>query len=490
MKEKILRKGNIKGLVSILMVLLYPCVFMYFQNIGEGYFVEIFGAVTIFIVLAFIIYLIAYFFLKDFFKAIFYSELAMLVLINFNTILTAIKKLLPETRKAYLFFVIALFGIILFIWLKKKKRDMEPLVTIIGIVFGCLIVFNFVTSIPSLITKVTTERQVGVSEEISDITFSEKPNVYYLFYDEYGGFENLKRYYEYDNADFENFLLEEGFNISYSSHNTESLWTSTILPNLLNLSYVASDEEYSVSNFEKTENCFLFQIFANNGYTINLINDHNQLKTAGCNVLNTGKKRESLSNYILNNSIWTEMVDLKNWIVKKVLGEKESYASSLKETLKIVENCVDEIDEGNPTLTVSYICAPHHYFALDENGLGISTEFETDYQDKWVYLGQLKYVTKSIETTVKNIKEQDPNALIMIQSDHGMRYPMWMEVYHDAGPYDKETERLYMQNVINCVYYRGETIEIEGLSGINTLRTILNHVFGTEFEMLDAIYME
>ena len=42
----------------------------------------------------------------------------------------------------------------------------------------------------------------------------------------------------------------------------------------------------------------------------------------------------------------------------------------------------------------------------------------------------------------------------MIQSDHGMRYPMWMEVYHDAGPYDKETERLYMQNVINCVYYK------------------------------------
>ena len=44
----------------------------------------------------------------------------------------------------------------------------------------------------------------------------------------------------------------------------------------------------------------------------------------------------------------------------------------------------------------------------------------------------------------------------------------------------------YMQNILNCVYYKGETIDIEGENGINTLRRTLNYVFGTDYEMLDS----
>lgn len=483
-------KEVLKGIGSMVMVLLYPCFFMYAQNIGEGDFVEIFEAFGIFTAISAVIFAVSFAYLRNFMNAVFYSQTAMLVWMNFNTILGVIKKWLPETRKAYLFLAVGIIGLALLLGLKKKHPDTKNFVSILGMVFGALILFNFVTAVPGLINKISGEKQTEVADSLTDAVFSRTPNVYYLFYDEYGGFENLKRYYDYDNAEFEVFLQEEEFNISYGSHNTESLMTSTLLPNLFNLSYVASDEEYSVTNFEKIRNCALFQLFTNNGYTINLINHLEQLETEGCNVLNTGKRKETLSTSILNNSIWLEVMQLKEWILKNAVGAETDYARILKSTLKITENAVDKISKHHPTLTVSYICSPHHRFALDEEGRGISSEFELNYENKDFYLGQLKYITKTIEATVKNIKEKDPEALIIIQSDHGMRLPIWMETYHGVAFLEEETERPYMQNILNCVYYQGETIEIEGLSGINTLRKTFNEVLGTEFEMLEPVYIK
>lgn len=51
----------------------------------------------------------------------------------------------------------------------------------------------------------------------------------------------------------------------------------------------------------------------------------------------------------------------------------------------------------------------------------------------------------------------------------------------DAEAYDEQEENFYMQNILNCVYYKGETIDIEGENGINTLRRTLNYVFGTDY---------
>ena len=44
----------------------------------------------------------------------------------------------------------------------------------------------------------------------------------------------------------------------------------------------------------------------------------------------------------------------------------------------------------------------------------------------------------------------------------------------------------YMQNILNCVYYKGEKLDIESMTSINTWRTVLNTYFGTDYEMLPA----
>lgn len=45
-----------------------------------------------------------------------------------------------------------------------------------------------------------------------------------------------------------------------------------------------------------------------------------------------------------------------------------------------------------------------------------------------------------------------------------------------------------MENILNCVYWGAEVEvqDIEGLSGINTLRLVLNIEFGSDFEMISV----
>lgn len=42
-----------------------------------------------------------------------------------------------------------------------------------------------------------------------------------------------------------------------------------------------------------------------------------------------------------------------------------------------------------------------------------------------------------------------------------------------------------MRNILNAVYYQNTTVDIEGLSGINTLRTVLNTLLGLDLPALD-----
>ena len=44
-----------------------------------------------------------------------------------------------------------------------------------------------------------------------------------------------------------------------------------------------------------------------------------------------------------------------------------------------------------------------------------------------------------------------------------------------------------MQNVLNCVYYKGQTFDIEGETGINTMRMVFNQVLGTELAPITPV---
>ena len=157
----------------------------------------------------------------------------------------------------------------------------------------------------------------------------------------------------------------------------------------------------------------------------------------------------------------------------------------LKNILNTMQTCYKMVDKENPTLTIGYVSCPHPPFVINEEGGAVDYRNTSNWADKSLYLNQLKYVNACMENAVDGILQNDRNAIIIIQSDHGVRYPYHMMECYGTPEYDATIETPYMQNILNCVYYQGKEMDIEGKSGINTLRIVLNEIFMTNYEMLD-----
>jgi hypothetical protein len=125
-----------------------------------------------------------------------------------------------------------------------------------------------------------------------------------------------------------------------------------------------------------------------------------------------------------------------------------------------------------------HIDCPHEPFYFNKDGYNYDNP-GANWKEQKYYLGQYIYATNNIIDIVKSIVENDPNSCIILQSDHSARASSDPDLFMEVFPLED------MSNILNAVYYKKEKIDIEGLSGVNTLRHVLNVVFGDNFEMLD-----
>lgn len=98
-------------------------------------------------------------------------------------------------------------------------------------------------------------------------------------------------------------------------------------------------------------------------------------------------------------------------------------------------------------------------------------------ENEQIYLNQLKYVNKVIGNFIDLIRKKDPGAVVLIQSDHGCRLVLQRNTYLGQRKPTKE-EIEYMKSVLNILYYKGEKVNIEGLSGYETLNLVVNKILG------------
>lgn len=118
----------------------------------------------------------------------------------------------------------------------------------------------------------------------------------------------------------------------------------------------------------RSENAYLYQLFANNGYQINMVNHLNTFSDTNCNVLNYKQKKENLSTYVLDNGIWSEVDSFVSWGKQKLSGNSNDYYTNLSDVLTIMENITDYTSDSKPTFTFAYAECPHEYFTFDADG--------------------------------------------------------------------------------------------------------------------------
>ena len=483
----LIKRGGLPVL-SIVLTCLFPCVFLFCLNADEAKLSHIFPMFWVYLLAAGVLFAVFSLILRNMCRSAVMTDLSMLVIINFTMVSDGIKKVIPGFRSLILLAVAAVILLGLLILIFRKKPNLSALCGIFSLTFGVLILVNGFTAIPTLISQATFKMPPpGPERSVSNVEFrGEKKNVYYFLFDEYGGSENLRHYLDYDNEEFLTALEDRGFSVSRTSKNTESPWTVTLIPNIMNMDYVTSDRESINNRVSWLEDPALYRLFRQNGYEINLINQDNFLGTQGTNVLTSGQREETIADYIYNNSIFPQVPGVNRWMERYVLRmESDSALKTMENVRAAMESCHEYVGK-DPTLTMGYVISPHHPFVCDRNGEPLPSEAYKDWTTTDYYFEKLLYTNEMILTTVDNILETDPEAIIILQADHGSRQPGHL-VDQFGGPwFDGKVENPMMASVLNCVRVPGGSPDIEGDTCINAARKTFNAAFGTEFEMLEV----
>lgn len=467
-------RAFLPALGSLVLVCLYPCLFQFTRNAPESEFLDAALFFGIFLGLGLLVFLMSFLLLRQWGAAGLLADVAMLVVINGGLLTGALKKCGIQAR--YPLAVLALLLIFLLVLLKKKGWRCQVPCVLMALVFGVLSLMTLGMGAPAMLEELRQDARRTPRQEVQSAQHQGGPNVYYYIYDEYGGPENLRYFYDYDSSEFYRELEQRGFNCSPDSYNTESCATVQLIPDLYDLSYEATPYFQSGDGSSPR----LYGLFRDMGYQVNLINHYDFLDTDGARVLTQDQHRDSIAVYLYQNSL------LK---VAYPLFERLPQLRQLNETVTMALDVLDCLEhawrytDGNPTLTLGYVSLPHSYFLFDSQGNVQPRDQWRNWEDPQYYLSQLAYTNRRILEAVDSILAHDPGAIIILQADHGVRLGYHLKELYGA-PYDAEAETIHQQNVLNCVYWGGKPLDISGLSGVNTLRTLLNQTYGMDYEML------
>ena len=470
--------------LTLIAVCAYPCFFMAFLNVGEVDISCVELPFVTYLCMGILLFCFCFIIIKDFTKTVFVASVIQIVLCNYVVINKTINMFVYCNYIAQTIIMVLLLVLIsLVVKFKKIKIDYKTLCDIILVVVCLLLVVDGIMAG----VKIYNSNQVQKKDlKIVSNKDSDK-NIYYLLFDEYGGEENLKHYFDFDNKELYDYFGKNNFEVYKGTHNFESIYTQEIVPNILNLDYVAKVDGLASANVELAKNARIFTFLKEKGYEIDMVNDGGFLCDEGCNIvggdhykpLNDEKK---MIQAIFNQGVISLAIDL--------FSDREYNFEQRKQSVQIKQGLFDSYYEeckagGNKKLLIGYICLPHGPFVFNHDGTVSDNNMVDDYK---YYIEQLKYVNMEIQRIVDKILKEDPNSIIVIQSDHGARYALANLGDYKKSEYDEIKETEMMQNVINCVYIGGEKVSLKqkNTSSINTWRMILNKEFGTELDEIEA----
>jgi hypothetical protein len=230
-------------------------------------------------------------------------------------------------------------------------------------------------------------------DNIEHVIFKKKPNVYLIQPDGYANISELKgKNYNIENTEFESFLEDESFKYYY---NFRSNYASTLSSNSATFTMkhhhynkgTSFSEAVNARNVLISKNAVL-DIFKNNNYRTHFITELPYL------LLNRPKMGYDVCNISYDNVAY----------IGTGLGERQDILEPLKENVKR--------DVDKPKFFFIEIFNPGHIHGRKSQSEGIEGE-------RKLWGESLSRSNEMLIKIISIIKEDDPNALIVIMSDHG-----------------------------------------------------------------------
>lgn len=379
------------------------------------------------------------------------------------------------------FLLIAFYGG--FFISKLPRPAANQIQNLLLLVTGALVVYNIAAAVPSEIKKAQSRASSKVTVKAAQAAADNNPDVYFLVFDEYAGFDAIRNYWHDNYIDgFQSFLEQKGFFVAEHSH---SLTTDTIfeIASRLNLKEYQSKNKSGYDLFDTIKDNKVMQIFKSFGYTTVVFDGvlfHHKTKppiTADYNMVfdasyvpgGKGFAVDEFSTLFLDQ---TMLRVFSNLYSARDLATDPNRKMIFYSLAKVVD--LDEIP--TPKFVYLHVMLPHEPMMFDENGEPLDFKHRVDWT---YYLGQHKYATKRAEQLVDQLlKEADPKRppIIILQSDHGARNRAYD---HPDSVVLQNYDESYKTSILNAVYLPGYDYSqlADDLDPIEPFAIVLNHYF-------------
>lgn len=357
--------------------------------------------------------------------------------------------------------------------IKSNKQFDKILIILTGFVFSLII---FVAIDVVMISNIEPLSEYN-SEQVFSFDQNNLRDIYVITLDEYLGTKSLMTKFNYDNSDFDNFLQERGFFIPENSF-SNYMETRLALPSFLNMNYVNIDYESKREQdmvFQKiTRNNLVMNNFKEIGYEIVYFHEENNLKPVE-------SSENKLCSTFFNNNFLLFVLHDTPLVIFNNLTDPFNLQQYIENRLCIFDK-LSSLDEefSNPILVHAHIMLPHGPVIFDSVG---NTIFEKDLHAAGPskYTEQLQYANSKVKEVVENLQNQNPQPIIIIQSDHGYR---WDFNWND--PTDDQFTIPYSNFI--ALYFPEKEISSEDfplMTPVNIYRILFNTYFGTNYELLE-----
>ena len=202
---------------------IYPILFLLSHNIAKVTQASYFEIIFLIIIAPIITYIILIFLkliLKNVEKASVLTTFLLLIFYSFGHLKgIQIEEILNSEQKYLIPFLTITFIIATFIIIKFKKDDfhLNKVLNFIALILLIIPTFNITNYIINPGNVVVNENKDLEIIKTTEDEMKIKRDIYYIILDGYTSSDSLKKYLNFDNSEFNNFLMKKGFYIPNKS---------------------------------------------------------------------------------------------------------------------------------------------------------------------------------------------------------------------------------------------------------------------------------
>ncbi len=309
-----------------------------------------------------------------------------------------------------------------------------------------------------------------------------KPNVYFFILDEAARFDVMEKFYNFDCSEIESYFTSRKFNISHSSV-SRILMSDEALADMCQMSYVSKEDMSKELKLYYRLNGLLWQEFNNLGFDVYQVSSDSSYLYSLYEITQPKRMETLFSAATMDGKTQLDLAIENTPLSVFNFGlTRFSIESKRARVLRVWEYFLNDqnIQYANSTVIFSHILCPHCPFVFAQDGDYIpEIDAYYDWDTPSYYAGQYKYAMSQMEKICDNLIKDDPNCVIIIMGDHGVRprSSLRTKMHNELTDYD-------MRKFFNVVYFRGETLDIEGLDGVNTLRKVIT-ALGADYPIIE-----